>query len=154
VSAAAVEQARELVARSCLLLDEERFDDYLGLYADDCRYRITTYSPDLRKDMAMLDLDRKDLAVLLGNLPKHIRMSGRFMRHPSGSCAEPASGSGRISVLTTVLVAHTDLEGISRIFATGRYRDLIEVSGDAPRLLEREVRVDTRQFGPGSHVPL
>lgn len=147
-----IEDAQRLVARSCLLLDEERFDDYLALYADGSRYSIRTYSPDLRKDMSLLDLDRVELATLLANLRKHVRLAGRFLRLASPSL-EQSTGT-TISLTTTVLVTHTDLEGISRVFAAGRYLDTIELKDGKALIKEREVRVDTRQFGTGSHIPL
>jgi methanesulfonate monooxygenase small subunit len=137
-----------------MLLDDEKFDEYLDLFSPEIRYRITAFSPDLRKDLAWLDLGRKDLESLLANLNRHIRLAGRFMRHPSGSIVEEEEGSTHLLVTTAVLVAHTDLEGNTRVFATGRYRDRIEWIDGEPRLKEREVRLDTRQFGPGSHVPL
>ena len=148
-----VEDAQRLVALSCLLLDEEKFDDYLALYAEGGRYSIRTYSPDIRKDLSLLDLDRPELATLFTNLRKHVRLPGRFLRLASSPMAE-SNGGDAVSLTTTVLVTHTDLEGISRVFAAGRYFDKIEVRGGKALIKEREVRVDTRQFGPGSHIPL
>jgi methanesulfonate monooxygenase small subunit len=154
MSTSAAEQARTLVSLSCLLLDEEKFDRYLELFSAPSRYRITAYSPDLRKDQAWLDLDRKELETLLSNLPRHVRLPGRFLRHPNGFIVQEEEGSKELLVTTSLLVAHTDVDGVSRLFAAGRYRDRIEwVAGEA-RLKEREVRLDTRQFGPGSHVPI
>jgi methanesulfonate monooxygenase small subunit len=141
-----------LVSRSCALLDDEKFDDYLNLFAADGHYRITTYSPDLRRELIYLDLDRADLAALLQNVPRHVRMSGRLMRHPNGFLVD--SKDDESSVMTSLLVIHTDLEGNSRIFAAGRYRDQLTLVDGKPAIKSREVRLDTRQFGPGSHVPL
>ena len=148
-----IEDAKHLVAMSCLLLDEEKFDDYLALFAEGGRYCIRAYSPDLRKDLSLLDLDRPELATLLTNLRKHVRMPGRFLRLAAPTTSQ-ATGNDSVSVTTTVLVTHTDLEGISRIFAAGRYLDKVEVKNGKALIKEREVRVETRQFGPGSHIPL
>jgi|ERR1700730_7908156 methanesulfonate monooxygenase small subunit len=141
-----------LVSRSCALLDDENFEAYLSLFAADGRYRITTYSPDLRRELIYLDLDRADLETLLRNISRHVRMSGRLMRHPNGFLVD--SKGDESSVLTSLLVVHTDLEGTSRIFAAGRYRDTLALADGKPAIKSREVRLDTRQFGPGSHVPL
>jgi 3-phenylpropionate/cinnamic acid dioxygenase small subunit len=148
-----VEAAKDLVALSCLLLDEEKFDAYLALFSPESRYSIRTYSPELRKDISMLDLDRTELGVLFKNLPKHVRLPGRFLRLANGTVVE-STGDDEVSIATSVLVTHTDLEGISRVFAAGRYRDKVMMVDGKPRIGEREVRVDTRQFGPGSHIPL
>lgn len=148
-----IDQAKNLVALSCLLLDEEKFDQYLGLFSPESRYSIRAYSPDLRKDISLLDLDFGELEVLFRNLPKHVRLPGRFMRLANGTVLESQEAE-RLLMTTSVLVTHTDLEGVSRVFAAGRYRDKIALVDGKPRLAEREVRVDTRQFGPGSHIPL
>lgn len=148
-----IEDAKRLVSLSCLLLDEEKFDDYLALYADGSRYSIRAYSPDLGKDLSLLDLDRPELQTLFTNLRKHVRLSGRFLRLANSSLAE-SNGEHAVTLTTTVLVTHTDLEGVSRVFAAGRYLDKIEVKGGKALIMEREVRVDTRQFGTGSHIPL
>ena len=58
------DKVRELIYRSCLLLDAEDFDGYLALYAPDCHYKITAYGPEIRKDMTWLDLDRDRLVAL------------------------------------------------------------------------------------------
>jgi 3-phenylpropionate/cinnamic acid dioxygenase small subunit len=147
--------ARDLVARSCLLLDDERFDEYVALYARQCRYSIRTYSPDLRKEVSMLDLDRPELEVLLQNLPRHVRLPGRFTRQAGAMLVESSVGNpNEVSVTTSLVVVHTDVEGLSRVFAAGRYRDRVEMTQSGALLREREVRVETRQFGPGSHIPL
>lgn len=148
------EDAKTLVALSCLLLDDEKFDEYLALFAPEARYSIRTYSPDLRKDVALLDLDRSELEVLFRNLPKHVRLPGRFMRHANMSVVESDGAEGPVSITTSLLVTHTGLDGISSVFAAGRYRDKMEFIDGRPRLKEREVRLDTRQFGPGCHIPL
>jgi len=148
-----VEDAKELVALSCLLLDEEKFDQYLGLFTPESRYSIRAYSPDLRKDVSFLDLDYAEMEVLFRNLPRHVRLPGRFLRLANGTVVESNDGT-QLSITTAVLVAHTDLEGASRVFAAGRYRDKVAAVDGKARLIEREVRVDTRQFGPGSHIPL
>ncbi|MHB8727124.1 MAG: aromatic-ring-hydroxylating dioxygenase subunit beta [Casimicrobiaceae bacterium] len=149
-----VEEAKNLVALSCLLLDDEKFDEYLSLLSPRYHYCIKAYSPDLRKDVVFLDLDRGELEVLFRNLPKHVRLPGRFMRHANTSVVQSHDSQDRLSITTSLLVTHTDLEGVSRVFATGRYRDKIARIEGKPLLEEREVRLDTRQFGPGSHIPL
>jgi methanesulfonate monooxygenase small subunit len=148
-----LESAKDLVSLSCLFLDEEKFDRYLELFSSESRYTIRTYSPDLRKDISLLDLDRAELGVLFKNLPKHVRLPGRFLRLANGTLVEGKSEQ-QLSIMTSVLITHTDLEGVSRVFAAGRYRDKVVMEDGKPRLSEREVRVDTRQFGPGSHIPL
>ena len=128
--------AISLVSRSCALLDDEDFEGYLNLFAADGRYRITTYSPDLRRELIYLDLERTDLEVLVRNIPRHVRMSGRFMRHPNGFLVD--RNGDESSVVTSLLVVHTDLNGNSRLFAAGRYRDTLALAGGKPAIKSRE----------------
>ncbi len=43
------DEVRELIYRSCRYLDLQDFDAYIALCASDFRYKITLYSPELRK---------------------------------------------------------------------------------------------------------
>ena len=61
---------RELVARTCLTMDAYDFDGYLDLCHPDFRYTITTYSPELRKDITWLDHDFVGMKTLLEVLPR------------------------------------------------------------------------------------
>ena len=142
-----------LIFQSCLLLDEERFDDYIALWAPDGQYRITTWSPDLRQDLVFLDLGLHDFQNLLEGVNNHQRMLGQFSRHLTGQLID-VDGKEQISVMSSLLVTHTDLEGISKLFAVGRYVDKIELVDGKPLIGSREVRLSTRQFGPGSHIPI
>ena len=149
---------RSLIMRSCLLLDDERFDDYLALWSPRGRYRITSWSPDLRKELVLLDLPLDDYRQLLGNVPNHERMQGTLSRHVTGPLIERGrggrDGDGTARAVSSLLVVHTDLEGVSNVYAVGRYVDDIDIADGDPRIESREVRLETRQFGTGSHVPM
>ena len=142
-----------LVYRSCLLLDAEKFDDYLALCSADFRYRVKAESPELGREMTWLDLDREELAGLLENVPNHVRLPGRFTRQASVYTIERDQG-GAAAVTTSLIVVYTDLDGASRMFASGRYLDTVALTGATPALSSRTVQLDTRDLGAGSHVPL
>jgi methanesulfonate monooxygenase small subunit len=144
----------QLLTRSCMFLDDEKFEDYLGLFTGTLNYRITAYSPDLRKDLTLLDLNRGELEILFQNLRRHVRLPGRLLRHLGASAFEQLSGSTDCVVKTPIIVVHTDLEGSSKIFAAGKYIDNVESVYGKVLLRNREVRLDTRQFGTGSHLPI
>ena len=148
------EAVRELIGRSCLLMDEERYADYLGLCTDDYRYCVTAFSEELRKDMIWLELGRNDLGGMFDMLPEHVRPEGTFIRHANVCAIRANGGSGRLHVTSTLTVYFTDLRGTTRLFAIGRYEDDVDVSGGEPRLKAREVRLATRALGTGSQIPL
>ena len=143
-----------LVYRTCLLLDAERFDDYLALCSADFRYRVKADSPELGKEMTWLDLNRNELADLLENVANHVRLPGRFTRQATVYTIERDDDGAEALVTTSLIVVYTDLDGVSRLFASGRYLDTVALAGPAPQLASRTVWLDTRDLGPGSHVPL
>ena len=145
---------KAVVYRSCLALDDERFGDYLALCADDFRYRVTAYSPELRKEMVWLDRGREQLANLLESVDNHVRLPGRFTRQANVYLVEREPAKGWATVTASLVVMYTDPQGVSRVFAVGRYVDSIEVAGVRPLLKSREVQLETRELGPGSHLPI
>src|SRR5262249_26967568 len=72
---------RDVIDRACLLLDEEKFLDWLGLCAPDFKYRITTYSPEIRRNMTWYEQDVAGLKGMVELLPKHNTDHGRLTRH-------------------------------------------------------------------------
>jgi methanesulfonate monooxygenase small subunit len=142
-----------LVTRTCMYLDNEEYDKYLDLLHQDCRYSISYFSPDIKKEMVLLEHDKKGLADLLHGIHNHIRLPGRLMRQASVYTAEP-DGSDGLTVTSYVTVIHTDLDGTSKVFCAGRYRDLIRFVGSNVQLVARDVRLDTRDLGAGCHYPI
>ena len=148
------DDVKAVVYLSCLALDDERFGDYLALYADDFSYRVTAYSPELRQEMVWLDHGREQLANLLESVDNHVRLPGRFTRQANVYLVERDPAKGCATVTTSLVVMHTDPDVVSKAFAVGRYVDTIEVDGEKPLLKSREVRLETRELGPGSHLPM
>ena len=150
--AASDEDIRALVWRTCHAMNEEDFDGFLSFCAPSFRYRITAHSPEIDKEMIWLDQDYDGLAALLEVVPHHLRRVGRMHRHVTVGVIE-RDGS-EANVTSSFLVIDTNLEGQSQLFAAGLYEDRIETEGEAaPRLLQRRVKLETRDLGIGSHVP-
>lgn len=145
---------RALIHRSCLLLDDGDWDAYLDLCTTDFTYRITAFSPELRKDMVWLEQDRAGMTDLFGNLENHVTLQGRFLRHPNVALIARDDQDDTAAVTTTFFVIYTGLDGVSEMFAAGRYNDTITLSGHRPLLRTREARLDTRDLGGGTHFPI
>ena len=143
---------RALVHRTCLYLDDGNWDGYLDLCAADFFYRVFAYSPELRKDMIWMEQDREGMTDLFGNLANHVTRQGDFLRHANVALIDRDGEDARIT--TTFLVAYTDFDGASRIFAAGRYNDVVDIAGNQPLLRARDVRLDTRDLGGGTHFPI
>lgn len=147
------EKIRTLVAKTCLSMDDERFDEYLDLCASDYRYRIRAFSPEIGKEMTWLDLDADDMRALLRMVPQHVRLTGKLRRHATLYTLEEQSDNC-YAALSSLIVSHTALNGETTLFATGQLHDRITFQDDQPRLLTRDVMLDTRVLGPGSHIPI
>lgn len=146
---------RELIARTCLALDAGEYAAYLKLCGDHFRYRITAYSPEIRKDMVWLDKDRKGMKDLLDLLPKQNMDRTPLTRHFSVFFLEPGSSGDRVKVTSALQLFRTETQGgATSLVAVGKYIDEIRVDATGTAvLLDREVRLDTRLLGKGYHVP-
>ena len=149
----------DVVYTGCVHLDAHRFGAWLDATAPEFHYRITAYSPDIRREMTWLDHDRKGLAAMIDLLPKHHLDGAQWLRQ---AVVGPvvAEADDRVSAISSLAIFHTAVDvgdahldgGSSRLFAVGRYYDRLQFAGGSWRLVERTVKLDTRQFGIGSHL--
>ena len=144
----------ELIYRSCISLDKGDFAQWLDLCAQEFRYAITTYSPEIRKEMIWLEHDREGMEGLFRMLPKHNSDHSPLTRHANVYLVEYDEAGKEASVVTSLVVYKTQLDGgATELFAVGKYFDTISLEGDATLLTSRNVRLDTRELGIGSHLP-
>lgn len=145
----------ELVYRSCLVLDDKDFKGYLNFCDPAFRYRITAHSPEIRKDMIWLEHDKKGMESLFNNLPKHNSDHSPLTRHATVYTVEVDDAKKQAKVVSSIQVFKTTLDGgVTELFAVGKYIDTVNLDGAAPKLLNREVKLDTRMLGIGYHIPL
>lgn len=144
---------RGLVHRACRHLDAEEWDAFLALCAPGFQYQVMAFSPEIRRDMIWFDQDRDGLKALFEMVPQHLRRLGTLLRHVSVGEIDLVEGN-RWQALSTVQCFHTDQDGRSQLLALGRYTDLVQVDDGAARLLNRVTRLETRDLGVGSHVPI
>lgn len=142
----------ELVYRSCLALDAKDFNAFLDLCDGDFRYKIATYSPEIRRDMVWLDHDRKGMETLFANLPKHNSDHSPITRHATVYTVD-VDGSAA-NVVSALQVFRTQLDGgATELFAVGRFHDTVRLDGASPKLARRLVKLETRLLGYGYHIP-
>jgi methanesulfonate monooxygenase small subunit len=153
---------QDAIYRACLLLDDEKFAEWLGLCAPDFNYRITTYSPEIRKAMTWYEQDVPGLRGMFEMLPKHNTDHGRLTRHvtvytvdvdPSQSEAKATSSFACYRTMLDGINSHID-SGETQLFLIGRYYDRFRIGEQGPRFLERNVVLDTRRLDKGSHYPI
>jgi methanesulfonate monooxygenase small subunit len=144
----------EVVYRSCLALDEKNFKAYLDLCDSAFHYTITAHSPEIRKDMVWLDHDKAGMQLLFTNLPRHNSEHSPLTRHATVYTVDVDAAARQAAVVSALQVFKTSLDGgATELFAVGRYVDVIKLDNAAPLLLKRVVKLDTRQFGFGYHIP-
>jgi len=144
----------ELVYRTCLALDAGDWSTFLDLCDPAFRYTISTYSPEIRKDMIWLDHGKDGMTTLFTNLPKHNSDHSPLTRHVTVYTVDVNDAKGEADVVSALQVFKTALDGgATELFAVGRFHDTVKLSGGSSRLLRRNVRLDTRLLGFGYHVP-
>jgi methanesulfonate monooxygenase subunit beta len=145
---------QELVYKTCLALDAKDWNGYLDLCDPGFRYTISTFSPEIKRDMVWLDHDRGGMETLFGNLPKHNSDHSPITRHATVYTVLIDDAKQQAEVVSAVQVFRTRLDGgATELFAVGHFHDTVTLNGGSPKLAKRTVRLDTRLLGFGYHIP-
>lgn len=145
---------RELIADLCLCLDRNDYKGYLAMCDADFNYRITAYSPEIRRDMLWFEKDKKGLEAMVGLLPKQNMDRTPLTRHFNMCVISPSPQGDTHQVRSTLQVFRTEHDGgETSLVAIGEYLDKVRIMSDRAFLVDREVRLQTRMLGKGYHVP-
>ena len=154
-----LEAVRDTVYRSCLYLDEEKWDGFLGLCDPKLDYKITAFSPEINRDMIYFSHNFAGLKTLLEQLPKHNTDHSPLKRHVTVYTVDFDSKNNRASAVSSFIVYRNMLDGINshldsgenHLFVIGKYFDKFNLRNGRATLLERQARLDTRRLDKGSH---
>ena len=147
-------QVEELVYDTCMLLDAKDFKGFLDRCDPHFEYRLSAYSPEIKREMTWLDHDRAEMENLFTTLPKHNTDPSPLTRNAVVYKVEVDEGGQRANVVSSLQVFRTELNGgVTQLFAIGKYFDTVALDGGAPRLLARRVKLNTRDLGWGHHIP-
>jgi methanesulfonate monooxygenase small subunit len=157
-----VEKVKDSILRSCLFLDDEQWSRWLDLCLDTFQYKITSYSPEIRKDMIYFSGDHGELRSMTEMLPKHNTDHSPLKRHASVYTVDLSSDGASAEAVTSVVIYQTMLDGVNshidsgetRLFCAGRYIDTLVIEKDSAKFLSREFRLENRRLDKGSHWPL
>lgn len=157
-----IESVKSTIYKTCLLLDDFKFKDWLELCDGDFTYAIVAYSPEIRRDMTYFSGNRQELAGMVELLPKHNTDHSPLKRHATVYSVEVDESGKTAEAITSVLIYQNMLDGINshidsgenRLFVVGRYLDTFRLNGGAPKFVRRQVRLETRRLDKGSHWPL
>ncbi len=153
---------RDTIYRATLLLDDQKWDQWLELCDDSFHYAIKSYSPEISRDMTYLQGSHKDLATMVKLLPKHNTDHSPLKRHTTVYTVDVAEDAKTASAISSFVVYQNMLDGEnshidageSRLFLVGRYVDAFKLENGRARFVKREVRLENRRLDKGSHWPI
>jgi len=161
-SLAESEAIRSAIYRACILLDDEKWSDWLQLCEQDSfEYEIGGWSPEIRKDMIYFSGDWDHMKQLTDMLDKHNTDHSPLRRHTTVYTIDK-NDDGTFNVVSSLAVYQNLLDGInshidageSHLFLIGRYHDTMKITDGQAKFLKRKVDLDTRRFDKGSHWPI
>jgi methanesulfonate monooxygenase small subunit len=153
---------RDTIYRATLLLDDQRWNEWLDLCDDSFHYAIKSFSPEINRDMTYLQGSRKELATMVKLLPKHNTDHSPLTRHTTVYTVDVADDAESASAISSFVVYQHMLDGVnshidageSRLFLIGRYIDTFKIADDKARFMKRVVRLENRRLDKGSHWPI
>ncbi len=145
-----------LIGEYAEVIDEDRLEDWPGLFADPCKYLVisrSNYEAGMRQGVMY--------AATQGMLQDRvfsIRNANLFEPHRYRHVVGPIrvkSVEGDIAVVQSHFIcARIMHDGTTSLFATGRYLDRIDIAADAYRFAERIVVLDSEKIDTLLAIPL
>lgn len=135
----------DLLAEYGALLDLTQYDEWLGLFAEECRYNIVSRENyDRGLPAALIFCDSR--AVLEDRI-RALREANKYNihtdRHLIGLPRLLPRGAEGLTIEAPFAVYQTGQEGETRLFATGLYRDRLEPAGGGLKIRDKLVLLDT-----------
>ena len=135
----------DLLAEYGALLDSAKYDEWLGLFAAECRYSVIpreNFERGLPVGLMFCD-SRAMLEDRIMALREANKYNIHTDRHLIGLPRLRSPEAEQLVVEAPFAVFQTDQEGASRLFATGLYRDRLELAGDGLKIRDKLVLLDT-----------
>jgi len=140
----------DLLAEYGALLDGEQYDEWLDLFAAECRYNVMPRENyDRGLPAALIFCDSR---AMLEDRIRALREANKFNIHTDrhliglprilGSYADGLE-PGDLAIEAPFAVYQTDQEGETRLFATGLYRDRLAVGQMGLRIRDKLILLDT-----------
>ncbi|MBO0739785.1 MAG: aromatic-ring-hydroxylating dioxygenase subunit beta [Alphaproteobacteria bacterium] len=132
----------ELLAEYGALIDAAKFDEWLALFADECRYEVVPRENFDRGLPAALILC--DNRAMLEDRIRALREANKYNIHTDRHIIGlPRICDGGLRFEAPFVVYQTDQEGETRLFATGLYRDRVEVVGHRLKIRDKLILLDS-----------
>ncbi len=145
----------ELQTRYVLCIDEDRLEEWADFFVEDCRYRITTYD-DYQAGLP-LGVMYADSRGMLQDRISALRDANIFepqrYRHIVGSAKIDEVGNELVSTANFIVIRIMH-DGVTDLFATGQYRDRIDISGPSYLFKEKIAVIDSSRIDTLLAIPL
>ena len=135
----------DLLAQYGALIDAAQYEEWLGLFASECRYQVMpreNWQHGLPAALMFCDsramLEDRILALREAN-----KYNIHTDRHLIGLPRITDTQGSHVAVEASFVVFQTDVEGESRLFATGLYQDTLVIAGGELRIADKLVLLDT-----------
>jgi anthranilate 1,2-dioxygenase small subunit len=137
-------------------LDTDQLEAWPDFFTDDARYRVCTReNHDRGLPLSVMSCNGRGM---LRDRISALRTANVFEPHVYchviGALRILASGAGRVQTESNFQVVRTMVDGTMSIFACGRSLDTILIQGEALKLRERTVVLDSRQIDTLMVIPL
>jgi anthranilate 1,2-dioxygenase small subunit len=132
----------DLLAEYGALIDVAKFDEWLSLFAEECRYQIVPRENfDRGLPAALVFCDSR---AMLEDRMRALREANKYNIHTDRHVIGlPRIFEDGLALEAPFAVFQTDEEGETRLFATGLYRDRLEILGRGLRIRDKLILLDT-----------
>jgi anthranilate 1,2-dioxygenase small subunit len=145
ISADVRDAIHDLMADYCHYIDDDRLEDWLDFFTEDCVYKI------LSRENVENDLPLELLSCRNKNMLRDRILSLReaniynihFDKHILGAVRILAEENGAYRVQANYTVYQSNQDGVSELFNVGTYRDLIVFADGKPLFKEKIAIADT-----------
>ncbi|MBM3484292.1 MAG: aromatic-ring-hydroxylating dioxygenase subunit beta [Alphaproteobacteria bacterium] len=135
----------DLMADYCHFIDDNRLEDWLGFFVEDCVYKILSReNVDSNLPLELMLCSNKNM---LRDRVLSLRQANIYNihtdKHVLGVVRILGEENGLYRVQANYTVYQTNQDGVSMLFSVGTYRDKIRFEGAEPRFVEKIVVADT-----------
>jgi methanesulfonate monooxygenase small subunit len=142
----------QLVQRTAVLLDEEKFEAWIEAFDAAGTYELAAYSPEIRRWMTWWQSDRPTLEKMLKDVRQHVRDPAR-RRHLVGAPVVTLEAD-RARAVSHFSIYRTSPEGQSSLYMVGRYEDSLVKRAGGWLYASHKVIADTRMLDTFTHIPV
>jgi anthranilate 1,2-dioxygenase small subunit len=139
------EAAEDLMAEYADLIDSDRLEDWLGLFAEEAVYQVLTrenFDQGLPAAL-MLCTNKNMLRDRVMSLRNANEYNLHYDRHLVSGVRISAAKAGIFGLKASYAVYQTTYEGQSSLFSVGRYEDKVRLEDGRLVFVDKTVIVDT-----------